>query len=56
MGLLGVDETGKPVRHVRDEIEKDEVYAACVEAVTGPLGRALGGGKKRCAKYLGMAI
>lgn len=55
-GLLGVDEDGKPVHYVRDEIDNDEVYAACVEAVTGPLGRAVGGGKKRCAKYLGLSI
>jgi hypothetical protein len=56
MGLLGVDENGKPVQYIRDEINQEEVYAACVEAVTGPLGRVLGGGKKRCAKYLGMEI
>lgn len=54
MGLLGKDEEGKPVQYVRDEIDKDEVYAACVEAVTSPLGRVLGSGKKRCEKYLGM--
>ena len=56
MGLLGLDENGKPVQHIRDEINQEEVYAACVEAVTGPIGRVLGGGKKRCAKYLGMEI
>ena len=53
MGLLGVDEDGTPVQYNRDEIDLDDVYAACVEAVTGPIGRVLGGGKKRCAEYLG---
>jgi hypothetical protein len=56
MGLLGIDENGKPVQYIRDEINHEEVYAACVEAVTGPIARVLGGGKKRCAKYLGMEI
>jgi hypothetical protein len=53
-GLLGVDENGKPVQYSREEIDTDEVFYACVEAVTGPLGRAMGGGKKRCEKYLGL--
>lgn len=53
-GLLGVDEDGKPVPHRDNEIDSDEVYAACVEAVTSPMGRVLGGGKKKCEKYLGL--
>jgi hypothetical protein len=53
-GLLGVDEDGKPVHYVRDEIDNDEVYEACVEAVTSSVGRVLGGGKKRCKDYLGL--
>ena len=51
-GLLGVDEEGKPVQYSREEFDTDEVFYACVEAATGPVGRALGGGKKRCEKYL----
>jgi hypothetical protein len=54
MGLLGKDSDGNPISYVRDEINTDEVYAACVEAVTSPLGRVLGGGKKSCKKYIGL--
>lgn len=53
-GLLGVNEDGTPVRHVRDDIDADEVYEACVEAVTSSVGRVFGGGKKRCKEYLGL--
>lgn len=53
-GLLGVDENGTPVHYVRDDIDNDEVYAACVEAVTSSVGRVFGGGKKRCKDYLGL--
>jgi len=53
-GLLGVDESGKPIQYSREEIDNDVVFAACVEAVTKPMSRALGGGKKRCEKYLGL--
>ena len=49
-----MDEDGKPVHYVRDEIDNDEVYEACVEAVTSSVGRVLGGGKKRCKDYLGL--
>jgi hypothetical protein len=38
----------------RPELDKDEVYAACKEAVTSPIGRALGNGAKKCKKYLDM--
>ena len=53
MGLLGKDENGKPVNYVRDHIEKDEVFQACVEASTRSIGRVFGNGKKRCEEYLG---
>ncbi len=53
-GLLGTDETGAQVNYERDEIDKEEVLEACIEAATSPLGRVLGGGKKRCEKYLGL--
>ena len=54
MGLLGVDEDGKPVQYARDEINTDEVYQACVEAVSTSIGRAFGSGPKKCSKYLGL--
>ena len=54
MGLLGVNEKGESVKYSRDQIEIDEVYLACLEAVTMPLGWALGEGKSRCKKYLGI--
>ena len=52
MNALGKDGSGRPVRHERTEIDKDEVYAACTEAVTNPLGRIFGTGKKKCRKFL----
>lgn len=54
MGLLGKNSDGKPIHYVRDEINTDEVYSACVEAVTSSLGRVFGGGKKRCKEYVGI--
>ena len=53
-GLLGVDHTGSPVPPRSEEIDPDEVKFACVEAVTSPVGRVLGGGRKKCSKYLGL--
>jgi len=53
-GILGRDDEGRPIQFSRDEIDEDEVYSACVEAVTSPIGRVLGNGGKRCRKYLGM--
>ncbi len=50
--LLGRNYSGVPTHYVRDEIDSDEVYAACTEAVTNPIGRILGSGKKKCKKYL----
>jgi hypothetical protein len=52
MNLLGRDSTGTPVSYNREEIDQDEVYSACVEATTNPIGRLFGGGKKKCKKYL----
>ena len=52
--LLGVTEAGGPVTYERPEIDVDDVYSACKEAVTGPIGYALGGGAKKCKKYLGL--
>jgi hypothetical protein len=50
--LLGTDSSGRPVRFERPEIRKEEVYSACVEAVTSSIGRFLGGGKKKCREYV----
>jgi hypothetical protein len=52
MGLLGKTANGSPISFERLEINKNEVYAACKEAVTGPLGMALGMGARKCKKYL----
>jgi hypothetical protein len=52
MNLLGVDGQGRPVNFERKEMNMSEVYTACKEAVTGPIGGMLGRGKKKCEKYL----
>lgn len=39
-------------RLIRDEIEQGEVYEACKEAITNPIGRFLQLGNKKCKKYL----
>jgi hypothetical protein len=52
MGLLGKTSNGAPISFERLEINKNEVYAACKEAVTGPIGMALGMGARKCKKYL----
>jgi hypothetical protein len=52
MNLLGVTANGSPITFDRPEINKNEVYAACKEAVTGPLGYVLGNGARKCRKYL----
>lgn len=54
--LLGKDENDRPVRHVRDEADRDELMTACIEASTNNFGRAFGNGKKKCEKYLGYSI
>ncbi len=51
-GLLGVDENDVPVHYVREQFNTNELYQACVEAVTSSAGRFFGGGKKRCKDYL----
>lgn len=53
MHLLGRNASGRPVHFERPEIRKEEVYAACVEAVTSSLGRVFGAGKKKCRKFVG---
>lgn len=50
--LLGRDSSGRPVRYERREVRSDEVRSACLEAVTSGLGRLLGGGKKKCERYM----
>ena len=52
MNALGYDESGRTVSHERPEIDKDEVYTACTEAVTNPLGRLFGTAKKKCKKFI----
>lgn len=54
MNLLGRDSSGRTTTFERPEINQNEVYAACKEAVTGPLGYALGSGARKCKKYLGL--
>ena len=38
--------------NIPNEIQANQVYSACIEAVTTSLGRVFGGGKKTCRKYL----
>lgn len=56
MGLLGRDENGTPVHYVRDQIDTDEVYSACVEASTSTLGRVFSNPKKKCKRYVSYGI
>lgn len=53
MHLLGQDSAGVPSRFERPEINKNEVYSACLEAVTGSLGRLVGSGRKKCRQFVG---
>ena len=53
-GLLGVDEDGKKIDYRRESMDIEEVYEACTEAVTSKLGWAVGAGKTKCKKYLGL--
>lgn len=50
--ILGHDADGTPVRYVRDEINKSEVYSACLEAATSPFGWAFRSGKAACQRYI----
>jgi hypothetical protein len=51
MNLLGRDAEGRAVRVERDEIDKNELYQACLEATTSKIGYALGHNKKECKEY-----
>lgn len=50
--LLGKDSNGNPVRTERPEIDKSELYQACIEATTSNIGWALGSSKKKCREYV----
>jgi hypothetical protein len=50
--VLGRDADGNPVNYVRDEIDSDELYTACVEATESLFGTLFGSGKKKCKKYV----
>lgn len=50
--LLGKDKRGRPIHYVRDEIDANELMAACEEATTTPLGRVFTNEKKNCQNYL----
>jgi hypothetical protein len=52
--LLGKDEEGKPIRYERSEINKNELYEACLEATSTKIGWALGSSKKQCEEYVGL--
>lgn len=52
--VLGVDRQGRPVRLERHEINKNELYSACVEATTSSVGRVFGSNKKACKEYAGL--
>lgn len=55
MGVLQEDETGRPIRFSREQYDIDELLQACKEAAAGRLGSVLGGSKKKCKEYLGIA-
>ncbi len=50
--LLGRDAEGRPVRVERPEINKNELYQACIEATAGRFGRVLGSSKEPCEAYI----
>lgn len=50
--LLGRDGSGRPVRVDRDEIDKNELYQACLEATSSKIGWALGSSKEKCKEYI----
>lgn len=39
--------------NITEELQPKDVYQACKEAVTTPIGRFLGAGKKKCKKFIG---
>ena len=53
MNILGQDSEGTPVRVDRHEINREELYKACLEATTSKIGYALGKNKKECKAYSG---
>lgn len=55
MGVLQEDEDGRPIRFSREQYDLDELLQACKEAAGGRLGTVLGGQKKKCKEYLGIA-
>lgn len=50
--LLGTDAQGNPVNVYRREIDREEVFKACKEAVTGPIRALLGMGDKKCENFV----
>lgn len=54
--ILGKDESGRPVRLERDQINKDEVFEACLEASTTPAGWVWGNGYSKCNYYMSHGI
>ena len=50
--MLGQDEDGRPINFSRDRLEYSEVYQACLEVSTNPIGWALGEGHRKCQEYL----
>jgi hypothetical protein len=50
--LLGKDSDGRPVQVERHEIDKNELYQACVEATASKIGWALGSSKAKCKEYV----
>ena len=52
MDLLQADSNGRPVRFERSEINKNDLFQACIEATTTKFDRMFGGGKKQCEEYV----
>lgn len=50
--ILGKNEQGSEVILVRDTFEDSEVYQACREASTSPMGYAMGRGGARCRDFI----
>lgn len=50
--ILGRDSEGQTVRTERDQIKKNELYQACIEATTKKLEYAVGINKKKCEDYI----
>lgn len=52
MNMLGRDSNGNPVRYSKETIDKNDVYEACLETSTDPIGYALRLGHRICRGYL----